>query len=87
MGHRVARGPASTRRRAMRANALAQPGLLLNKCTHPLFLSLLLASWGPCGEPGAVSPPRSVQDCIQRYGFDLVRFAACIEGMYRAGTP
>jgi len=51
------------------------------------FDLLLLASWGPCGEPGAVPPPRSVQDCIQRYGFDPVRFAACIEGMYREGTP
>jgi len=55
--------------------------------TDTADLLLLLASWGPCGEPGAVPPPRSVQDCIERYGFDPVKLEACIEGMYRAGTP
>jgi hypothetical protein len=55
--------------------------------TDTADLLLLLASWGPCGEPGAVPPPRSVHDCIERYGFDPVKLEACIEGMYRAGTP
>jgi hypothetical protein len=50
-------------------------------------LLLLLPSWGPCGEPGAVPPPRSVQDCINRYSDDPEALEACIEGMYRAGTP
>jgi len=50
-------------------------------------LLLLLGNWGPCGSPGTISPPQSVQDCIQRYGFDPEKLAACIEGMIKAGTP
>jgi len=47
----------------------------------------LLASWGYCDEPFAPSPPQSVVDCLDRYGSDPAKAAACIEAMILAGTP
>jgi hypothetical protein len=46
------------------------------------FLDLLavLSNWGPCdGPPQGL--PQSVQDCIQRVGWDPVALAACIEAI------
>jgi hypothetical protein len=33
-------------------------------------LLVLLGAWGPCCRAGAQSPPQSVQDCIDRYGYE-----------------
>jgi len=47
----------------------------------------LLANWGYCNEPFSPAPPQSVTDCLDTYGSDPVKAAACIEAMIRAGTP
>ncbi|MDY7108258.1 MAG: hypothetical protein SYC29_06435 [Planctomycetota bacterium] len=58
-----------------------------NGLVNTADLLILLGSWGPCGEPGTVDPPQSVQDCIDLYLNDPVKLEGCIEAMYRAGMP
>ncbi len=38
----------------------------------------LLQHWGPCGAQQASSPPKTVLDCYERYGFDAQLLAHCI---------
>jgi hypothetical protein len=47
----------------------------------------ILTWWGPCVSPFPVSPPQSVQDCIQKYGGNPLNLQKCIEAMLIAGTP
>jgi hypothetical protein len=44
------------------------------------LLSLLGAPWGECGIGGG-QIPQTVQDCINRFGFDPVALEACIQGV------
>jgi hypothetical protein len=38
----------------------------------------LLARWGPCCRQGSSAPPQTVQDCINRFGFDPVLLEKCV---------
>ena len=43
-------------------------------------LLLLLGAWGECGVGGG-EIPQSVQDCIDKFGFDPIALEACIEAV------
>jgi len=49
-------------------------------------LLTLLADWG-CPAENPPPPPRSIQDCIDRYLGEPEKLEACIEAMIRVGTP
>jgi hypothetical protein len=38
----------------------------------------MLAFWGPCCRQGVMQPPQSVEDCLNRFGFDPVLLEKCI---------
>ena len=50
-------------------------------------LLAILSNWGPCNSSIAHAAPQSVQDCINRVGYDPEMLSACIEAMLITGTP
>lgn len=43
-----------------------------------LDLLALMANWGPCTNPGSEAPPRTVQDCLDRYLNNPEKLEACL---------
>ncbi len=42
-----------------------------------LDLLQLLGNWGPCGQ-GAQSPPKTVQDCVDRFSDEPLALERCL---------
>ncbi len=43
-------------------------------------LLILLGAWGPCGGP-PLPIPRTVQDCLDRFGYDPIALQACLDAI------